>query len=87
MGDIGIDALGRRRDLHEIDALIAEIDDALDHAQIAVVGRLHIAFTHAADARLNMLIGKTRQSRGEERARRLDVLFVAVDAGDLPIPA
>ena len=45
MRDVGIDALRRRRDLHEIATLIAEVDDALDHAQTAVVGADHVTLS------------------------------------------
>ena len=75
------------RDLHEIDADVADVDDALDDAQPAPVRARRVAAAKAADLRRDAKIGELGQRVGEERARRLDLMGLVVEPRDLPIPA
>ena len=67
--DLRIDFFRRRRNLNEINSLIARIDDAFDHAQDPVVGPFHIASARASGAGRHAGIGQTRKLCREERAR------------------
>ena len=82
-----LDLVGRRGDLNEVDALVAGIDDPLDHAQRPVVGPGGVAAPRAPHAGLDAEVGEPRQAGGEQGARGADVRARAVLPGDLPVPA
>ena len=84
--DLGLNHVGVRGDLHEVAALVARVDLALDHAQRTVAGTRDITAPAVEVASRGAFV-EPRQLGREQRARGADVRALAVEAGDLPIPA
>ena len=85
--DLRIDFFGRRRNLNEINALIARVDDAFGHAQNPVVRSFCIAPAGTAGTGGHAGIGQARKLGREQRARTPDLGLGRVQSRDLPIPA
>ena len=72
---------------HQEFAVGAEIDRPLHHAQGLAFGAVDIADADAGRGQLDALLLELGQLLVPQRARRAHVGFVAVGAGDLPVPA
>ena len=84
--DLCLYDIGVGRDLDEIAALLARVDFALNHAERLVSRADDIAAPRAL-VRKGLALIDARQLGGEERPRRTHVRVIAVEPGDLPIPA
>jgi len=84
---LGLDFLGRRGDLNEINSLISSIDDAFEHSQGAVIRPFRIPSPRAARTGRDSGIGQTRKLFREQRTRTSDFGLRHVQPRDLPIPA
>ena len=85
--DVGFKLFRHRCDLHDKTALFVRLNQPLDDAQRAPVRPRRIAAPIAADLRRHTRFLETRQARGEQRARRLDLGERLVERRDLPVPA